>query len=269
MEQHPEQYSERARLEIRRNIHATYSKFGYDLFELALDACEFRPYDDLLDVGCGLGDFIFKIRRSGHLGRLVGIDMSVDVIANAKAESARCGLGAEFRVGNAENLDYPSSCFDCVTALHVIGPNDPEKVIAEMGRVLKANGSILIATNSRMSYPILEKLKEKARQRFGWFHANEWTEGFESEIAPDTLNLFFGSVEEFRYEDTLEYPDAEVLVDLFRSNWGLWSENLSEAEWDRIVDWAREQALELIPEHGYAEEPRSFSLFRCREPLGL
>jgi len=67
----------------------------------------------------------------------------------------------------------------------------------------------------------------------------------------------------------LEYPDAEVLVDFFRSTRGLWSEGLTEAEWERIVDWARDQALELIPEHGYAEDPKSFSLFRCTAPLGL
>jgi hypothetical protein len=116
---------------------------------------------------------------------------------------------------------------------------------------------------------LLCELKDRARERFGWFLAGDRTEGFDSEKAPEILRRYFGNVEEFRYDDVLMYPDAEVLVDFFRSTRGIWSERLTEAEWERIVDWARDQAIELIPEHGYAEDPRTFSIFRCTVPLGL
>ena len=269
MEQHPEQFSNCARLELRKRINDTYSKNGYDYYEIAFEAMELSPYDDVLDIGCGMGDLIFKIRKNGHIGRLVGIDRSVEVIERARTIADQTEVGADFRIGSAEHLDFPSSTFDCATALHVITNTDPRKVLSEAGRVLKANGRMLVATNSRLSYPILQELKGKAKERFGWFNATEWTEGFESEIASELLRLYFGSVEEFRYEDALEYPDAEVLVNLFRSDRGLWGKEITVAEWDRIVDWVREQAIELIPEHGYAEDPRSFSIFRCSKPLGL
>lgn len=269
MEQHPEQFSECARLEIRKHIHTTYSKTGYDYYGLVLEVLDLHPSDDLLDLGCGMGDFIFRIRSKGHFGRLVGIDRSPDVVKRARTIADEMEIGADFRIGSAEHLEFPASHFDCITALHVISNSDPRQVISEAGRLLKADGKMVVATNSRMSYPILQNLKDMARQRFGWFYTTEWTEGFESEIASDILRSYFGSVEDFRYEDALEYPDAEVLVDLFRSNRGLWGKEITEAEWDRIVDWVREQALEIIPEHGYAEDPRSFSIFKCSKPLGM
>jgi ubiquinone/menaquinone biosynthesis C-methylase UbiE len=269
MEPHSEQISECARLELRKKIQSEYSKFGYDLYGLAYELLDMGLSDDLLDVGCGLGDFLINVRSRGHLGKLVGIDLSPEVVEKAKKLADSEAAWIDFRLGNAESMEFPSASFDCVAALHVLGNADPSRILAEIGRVIKADGQVAISTNSRATYPLLQTLKEKARERFGWFLANEWTEGFESEIAVDILRRFFGEVEEFRYEDVLQYPDAEILVQFFRSSRGIWSETLSEAAWERIVDWARDQALELIPERGYAEDPKCFSLFRCARPLGL
>jgi SAM-dependent methyltransferase len=268
-ERHPEQYSDWARLEIRKRIHADYSKIGHNIYEQAYELLDLRPDDDVLDVGCGLGDFLTLIRSRGHLGKLCGIDQSIEVIEEAKDRAGELAPSIDFKIGKADSLKFPGSSFNCVTALHILGQSEPGRILGQIGRVLKANGRVVISTNSRMSFPLLEELKNRARERFGWFLASEWTEGFDSESAPDLLRSFFAEVEEFRYDDVLQYPDAEVLVDFFRSTRGLWSEGLTESEWERIVDWARDQAIELIPEHGYAEDPKSFSLFRCTVPLGM
>jgi len=268
-ESHPEQYSDGARLRLRQSIHRNHSRIGHDLYGLAYALLDLRPTDSLLDVGCGLGDFLKLVRSHRHMGKLVGIDRSPGVIEEARRDTIESATGIEFRAGDAERLDFPAVSFDCVTALHVLGKADPDRVLQQIGRVLKAEGRVVLSTNSRSCYPILEELKDRARERFGWFLANEWTEGFESERATDILMRYFGRVEESRYEDVLQYTDAEVLVDFFRSSRGLWSEKLTEAEWTRIVDWARDQAIELIPEHGYVEDPKSFSLFLCSMPLGF
>ncbi len=269
MESHPEQHSDGSRLTIRKRIHATYSRVGHDLAELAIKFLDVRPNEEVLDIGSGLGDFLVQLRTSGHLGCLVGIEKSVELVEEARNGAEQKGAWVDFRLGDAEKLNFPSASFDCVTALDVLGQADPDRVLSEMGRVIRAGGRVIVSTNSRSCFPLLEELKQRARERFGWFLANEWAEGFDSESAPEVLRRYFGKVEEFRYEDVLQYPDAEVLVEFFRSTRGLWSEGLTGAEWERIVDWARDQALELIPEHGYAEDPKSFSLFRCTVPLGL
>ncbi|MFH1676438.1 MAG: class I SAM-dependent methyltransferase [bacterium] len=269
MESHPELFSDGARLSIRKKIHSAYSRINYDIYDLTRQLLDLRPSEDVLDVGSGLGEFLLGLRLKGHFGKLIGIDRSADVIDKARRESFKRSQWVEFRVGDAEDLNFPSNGFDCVTALHVLGHASPEKALMEIGRVLRADGRVVLSTNSRMCFPLLEKLKQEARERFGWFLATEWVEGFDSESAGEMIRRYFGNVEETRYDDVLQYPDAEVLVDLFRSSRGIWSDRMNEAEWERIVDWARDRALELIPEHGYAEDPKSFSLFRCTAPLGL
>jgi ubiquinone/menaquinone biosynthesis C-methylase UbiE len=268
MESHPEQYSERARLQLRKRILEEHSRAGYDIYELARTLLDLRPGDDVLDIGCGLGEFLIALRKLGHLGRLQGVDKCAEMINEDRMLAEREGCRVEFRIGDASSLDCPSASFNCVTALHVLDGSDYERILSEIGRVLKADGRIVISTNSRLCYPVLGNLKQRAKERFGWFLANEWAEGFDSESAREILRRYFGRVQETRYDDTLQYPDAEVLVDFFRTTRGFWSEGMTEEEWERIVDWARDEAIELIPEHGYAEDRRIFSVFRCSAPLG-
>ncbi len=269
MEKHPEQNSESKRLALRQRISSEFSKISHDRLELAYNLLDLRSSDDILDIGCGLGEFLIKVRSKGHLGRLVALDCSTGIIDEARENVKKALANIELMVGNAESLPFRGANFDCVTALHVISRSDPGKALSEIGRILKVDGRVVISTNSRSSYPILDDLKNRARERFGWLVGNEWVEDLQSDTAREILRGFFSKVEETRYEDVLQYPDAEVLVDFFRSIRGLWSPGLTEEEWDRIIDWVRGEALEIIPEHGYAEDPKSFSLFRCTGPLGL
>ena len=268
-ELHPEQYSESARLALRKSIHAAYSRSRLDLYELARSLLDLRPSDNVLDIGCGFGEFLIQLSLSGHLGKLHGVDRSAELIEAARNDALGKSCAADFRMGDAMHLDFPSASFDCITALNVLGEVEPPQILAEIGRVLVADGRVVVSANSRSSYPLLGELKKRARERFGWFLASEWQEGFDRENAGEILRKYFTEAEEFRYEDVLQYPDAEVLVGFFRSTRGLWNDRISDPEWNRIVDWARDQALEFIPEHGYAEDPVSVSLFRCTAPLGL
>jgi len=269
MEYHPEQHSDWARLQLRKKINANYSKIGHDVYDLTLELLALRPSDDLLDIGCGFGDFAMKIRSYGHLGRLVAIEPGREMIEEARHHASDMKYMIDFRVANPENLDYPSGSFDCVTSLFTLERGETGKIISEMGRVIKGEGRVVVSTWSRSSFPLLEDLKIRAQDRFGWFLGSESAANCDSESVGEVLRRYFAKVDEFRYDDALQYPDAEVLVDLFRSARGTWNEKINEKEWDRIVDWAREQALELIPEHGYAEDPKVFSLFRCSVPLGM
>jgi len=269
MESYPEQHSDGFRLNKLKEIHAAYSRSGLDLHELAKGLLELRPSDSLLDVGCGLGDFLIDLRMQGHFGRLVGIDISAELIGEARKTAVASGAEIDFKVYDAKSIGFNPANFDCVTAIGLPGSVCVEKTLMEIGRVIKLDGRVVISTDSRSCFPLLEEIRNKARDRFGWIMPPSESHGLVSENAPEILRRFFGTVEEFRYEDSIQYPDAEVLVDLFRSTPGMMSDGLSEEEWARIIDWARDQALEIIPEHGYAEDPTRFSLFRCSSPLGL
>jgi ubiquinone/menaquinone biosynthesis C-methylase UbiE len=103
----------------------------------------------ILDVGCGTGDDVLSLAELvGKTGRVVGVDSSENMIEEAKKRSNLRGgkkISIELHVGNAHHLDFADNTFDCSRAerllMHV---DDPSKVIAEMARVTKPGGHIVI-----------------------------------------------------------------------------------------------------------------------------
>jgi ubiquinone/menaquinone biosynthesis C-methylase UbiE len=100
----------------------------------------------VLEVGCGSGDDVRTIaRRVGPNGRVLGIDSAPLIVAEAQRRSGE-GLPVEFRVGDAFALDLPDGSFDRCRAerllMHVRG--EPAKVVAELARVLRPHGRMVL-----------------------------------------------------------------------------------------------------------------------------
>lgn len=94
----------------------------------------------LLDVGCGNGS-LFRFLSNAQY-ELFGVDFSEKMIAEAKKN---CGRKATFSVADAEALPFEDNTFDVVVCNasfhHYVHPNT---VLAEMRRVLKDGGRLLI-----------------------------------------------------------------------------------------------------------------------------
>jgi len=105
-----------------------------------------RPGLNVLDVGCGTGDFLRLLAPIVSPGTAVGVDLSETMIAEARQRSAENVDNLSFRVGSVLELPFPVASFDRVLAtqllLHV---PDPLKALAEMKRVLAPSGVISIA----------------------------------------------------------------------------------------------------------------------------
>ena len=68
----------------------------------------------VLDVGCGGGQSVIRMKeRYPHL-RLVGIDLSADQIARARRRAQRRGYVLQFEVADAQALAFPDASFDVV-----------------------------------------------------------------------------------------------------------------------------------------------------------
>ncbi len=95
---------------------------------------------DILDVGCGSGENSVALAARGH--RLSGIDLSPTAIERYRHH------GFEGRAGNLETgIDYPESSFDLAFCSEVIEHmNSPERLAAEMFRVLKPGGMLVLST---------------------------------------------------------------------------------------------------------------------------
>ncbi|WP_316979275.1 arsenite methyltransferase [Shumkonia mesophila] len=107
-----------------------------------------RAGETVLDLGSGAGIDCFVARReTGDSGRVIGVDMTPEMIARARQNAAKLGYGnVEFRLGEIENLPVEAGAVDIVISNCVLNlVPDKAAAFAEMFRVLKAGGRFCVS----------------------------------------------------------------------------------------------------------------------------
>lgn len=96
----------------------------------------------VLDIGCGTGFFSGLLARMGY--QVTGIDLTAEMIAQARAFAEAEGFDATFAVGDAEALAFDAETFDVVIARNVTWTlPHVEQAYAEWLRVLRPGGLLL------------------------------------------------------------------------------------------------------------------------------
>ena len=111
-----------------------------------------RQYPDctLLDVGCGWEARLLR-NVAPYIARGVGIDRRAPPLATPKLATVRGDLEAA--------LPFASGTFDVVTMLAVLEHlRRPERVLAEIRRVLRPTGTLILTAPSHTAKPVLEFL---------------------------------------------------------------------------------------------------------------
>jgi arsenite methyltransferase len=105
-----------------------------------------------LRLGSGGGfDCFIASGQVGPEGRVIGIDMTEEMLARSRAAATAMGLGnVEFRQGVIEDLPIENGSTDVVISNGVINLcADKRRVLAEVMRVLKPGGRFSLRTRSR------------------------------------------------------------------------------------------------------------------------
>jgi DNA-binding transcriptional ArsR family regulator len=149
---HSEDYFRRnaAEWDLIRDRHAVDTDVERALVDLVVR----RGRIDLLDLGTGTGRVLEL--TGPHVRRGLGIDRSRDMLAIARDRLERRSLhNCEVRLGDLAALDLADNGVDVVVLHHVVHfLDDPDRALAEAGRVLRPGGTLASSTSSLTSAPI-------------------------------------------------------------------------------------------------------------------
>ena len=128
-------------------------------------------HGEVLEVGVGTG---LSLRAYARHLRVTGIDYSPEMLAKARAKVTRGRLSqvVALREMDARALDFPNDRFDIVVAMYLVFVvPEPERVVAEMARVCKPGGEVLIVNHfarDRGGLAALEKAFAPFADKLGW-----------------------------------------------------------------------------------------------------
>jgi len=126
----------------------------------------------VLEVGVGTG--LALPFYSGGV-QVTGVDYSPEMLAKARARVTEENLHniESLQEMDARALDFPDACFDFVVAMHVLSVvPEPEKVLAEMVRVCKPGGEVVIVNHFAKdrvgALRLLERVSAPLENILGW-----------------------------------------------------------------------------------------------------
>lgn len=129
------------------------------------------PAGEVLEVGVGTGLSLPRYKRD-H--RITGIDLSPDMLARAekRVEEKRLGNVAALAEMDAGDLRFPDAHFDIAVAMFVMTVvPDPQKVLAEMVRVVRPGGRVVVVNHfsiERGPRAAVERWLSRYAKKLGW-----------------------------------------------------------------------------------------------------
>jgi demethylmenaquinone methyltransferase/2-methoxy-6-polyprenyl-1,4-benzoquinol methylase len=163
-----------------------------------------QPGDQVLDIAGGTGDLSLAFaKKVGPTGRVVHTDINQAMLREGRNRLLDLGVVLPTLVCDAEQLPFESNSFDFVSvAFGLRNMTHKDRALAEMQRVLKPGGKLLVLEFSRVAKPL-----EKA---YDWYSFN---------ILPKLGRLVANDEDSYRYlaESIRMHPGQEELRQLMKS----------------------------------------------------
>jgi ubiquinone/menaquinone biosynthesis C-methylase UbiE len=252
-------YKKSNRLKSRKSLYTEYGYPKTDIFEDIFNTYKLRGNESILDIGCGFGDLIIRLREEGHGGKLDGVDISEGMIEEAKENSK--GLDIQFTASRAEELPFKKETFDIIICKHSLYHFELKKAIREIERCLKEKGVLLFTLNSysQRSRDYSEKYKSLISKELKNFNFLDTGSNLNFEGYHKYFKNFriLKEVKIHRYITLEESTPYVEYMSTFRENW---DPIPTEKEWEEVLAVVREDIDNIIKEEGVFEEKASFGI---------
>jgi demethylmenaquinone methyltransferase/2-methoxy-6-polyprenyl-1,4-benzoquinol methylase len=133
-------------------LHHRWREMGVMLARVGLGST-------VLDVCCGTGDFAFASKRVvGSEGRVVGVDVSEEMLDVAREKCGRNQLYVEFLSGDVLDLHFPDGRFDaCTVGFGIRNVADISRAFSEMRRVCRPGGRVVCLEITQARIPVFKQ----------------------------------------------------------------------------------------------------------------
>lgn len=136
---HNKRFADDNRAVVSKYYKATYE--SKQRFNELIDRHLGKKDEHILEYGCGVGGRAYQLAESGV--QVTGIDISEVAIEKAKESAREHGVDIDYRVMNAEELNFENENFNLVFGSGILHHLDIDKAYSEIARVLKSDGEAI------------------------------------------------------------------------------------------------------------------------------
>lgn len=259
------QYSSVDKLLARWNLYA-YSTPLIDIYKTGIERLQLKGDENIFEAGCGDGQVLLTLRKLGHRGDLVGLDINEGMFKDAiKSQSRDNLLPIDFIVGSADKLPFADKSFDLILAFFMLyHVPDIHRTLEEWRRTLKKNGKILIATASSDNKPKHKQFKKIIERVAGESIPPQLSEIFNLENAANYLNKHFTIIDRFVYRGKIKIENPSLYLYALDSIKDLFDPVPSSVEWHKARGIIKEKIQNEIDENGCYTDIVKRGFFICQ-----
>ncbi|MFK4265955.1 class I SAM-dependent methyltransferase [Streptomyces milbemycinicus] len=235
-------YSDGRHLAARQSIYR-WQQPRYDLPGMVTEELA-GTHGTVVDIGCGNGKFVSRLRKDRPDLRVVGVDVSEGILAEVENPVL---------VADAQTLPLAEGAADAVLALHMLyHVGDVPATVQELARVLRPGGVVIASTNSATDKREMDQLwKRAAGDVLGIPEGPtrvSLSSRFSLEAAPDLLGTAFSDIRVRKLPGIIEVTDpAPVVAHL--ASYEAWAEQCG-VPFGETVARARELVADAISSAG-------------------
>jgi ubiquinone/menaquinone biosynthesis C-methylase UbiE len=219
--------------------------------EWVLGHVDLHDGDRVVDVGCGPGLYVGRLRALPERLQVVAIDQSAGMVREAGGGVA----------GDVQRLPLRSEAADVVLAAHFLyHVADIPAAVAELRRVVGPRGAVLVTTNGTRHHARVPELIAEAGEVA---RIPKPGHRFTIENAPTFLAVDFGSIELDEVASRIVLDDPEPVVRFVDSCEEFYAPAV-RVEWPTVLDRVRATVAAEIAAEGTFEMETESAVFVCR-----